>query len=230
MSVAAMAWAWQQELELPSIKLVLLALASHATKAGYCQPEIGSLCAMTGLSQPTIWRAMGQLTTMGLVQQVPKGRSYSYALNLTNTIQRECNTPTNTIQIDSKPKHRLSVEWQPNDNLLLWAQERAPHVDTTLETERFIDHFCHVKPDRRTTAGWDASWRAWLLRARRDYKPAAIPFPTRSQRTSQRNAAIVGDALAGRTTSASSVRDSAALPLRLIEGGKNGADGTPPRI
>jgi len=222
MSKEALAWAWRQSLELPSIKLVLLALAHHANKAGECQPEIAQIGSMTGLSQPTIWRAMGQLTAMGLVQQVPKGRSYSYALTLSSIIQPECNQAIDTIQIDSEQKRNLPLDWQPDDKLLLWAQERVPHVDTTFETERFKDHFCHIKPDRRTARGWDASWRGWLSRA----KPAATPFPTRSERTSQRNASILRDALAGRPSPVVGVAGAAPLPFKLIEGGKSGPDQT----
>jgi hypothetical protein len=256
MSIEATRWAWAQAVELPSIKLVLLALADHANKEGECWPGITRISTMTGLSQPTIWRAMAQLTAMGMVQQIPKGRSYRYALNLTDTIQHECNPSVDTIHGDSdtihgdsdsihgelntihgecltvknhkeppkEPKRLLSPDWKPDDKLMLWAQERAPHVDTAEQTERFIDHFCYIKTDRRTDRGWDASWRGWILRSRRDYQRAPIPFPTRSQRTSQRNAAIVGDALAGRTQADAGATDCRDLPFRLIEGGKAGAD------
>lgn len=259
MSIEASAWAWSQKVDLPSIKLVLLALADHADKQGRCWPSVERIGDMTGLSQPTIWRAMTTLTDMGMVQQRRRGRSYSFELCLTNTIHDECNQPDDTIhgemnsihgesdtihgEMDSiqdecltvknhqKPpkepretKHRLSADWRPDDRLLLWAQERAPHVDTTLETERFLDHFVHIKPDRRTDQGWCASWRNWILRARRDYTPAAARFPTRSERTTQRNATILGDALADRSASHDSVRNLPGLPFRLIEGGRNGAD------
>lgn len=254
MSIEALAWAWAQRVDLPSLKLVLLALAEHADKQGHCWPSVARIGDMTCLSQATIYRAMQTLTGMGLVQQLPKGRGYAFNLTLDtihhenevshsendtihhendtihgekNTIHGECLTVMNHQEPPKKErevKRQLSPDWQPDDKLMLWAQERAPHVDTTLETERFIDHFVHIKPDRRTDQGWCASWRNWILRARRDYTPAAARFPTRSERTTQRNATILRDALADRPPVDDCLRDRSGLPFRLIEGGRNGVD------
>jgi hypothetical protein len=141
-----------------------------------------------------------------------------------NTIQDECLTVMNHNEPPKKEsadaKRALPTDWQPDDGLLAWAKERAPHVDTTIEREKFIDFFCHIKPARRSAEGWRASWRSWLLRARRDYTPAAVRFPTRSERTSQRNAAIVGDALADRPQAHDAVRNIPGTPFRLIDRSK----------
>lgn len=144
-----------------------------------------------------------------------------------NIIQDECLTIMNHNEPSknerANAKQRLTPDWQPDDKLIAWAKERAPHVDTNLETEKFIDYFCHIKTDRRSGEGWRASWRGWVLRARRDYTPPAARFPTRSERTSQRNATIVRDALARRSETDDAVRHIEGTPFRLIEGGRDGA-------
>lgn len=258
MSIKAISWAWQQDVGLPSMKLVLVALADHAKDTGECWPSISRIADMTNLSRATVFRSLEHLTGLGLIQQVSvSGKVNHYCLALPDPSHGETpitsdpshgETPTRLtvrphpshgetdpshgetrtvknhkeppLKERAEPKQRLPDDWQPDAKLLAWAKERAPHVDTTTELEKFIDFFCHIKPDRRTGEGWRASWRTWLMRARRDYTPAAARFPTRSERTSQRNAAIIGDALADRPSAHDGLRDIPGTPFRLIDGSK----------
>lgn len=69
MSVSAMSWAWKQELD-PTTKFVLLALADHANDIDFtCWPSLTHLELKTGLSRPTIWKAVDRLENIGLTRR-----------------------------------------------------------------------------------------------------------------------------------------------------------------
>lgn len=258
MSNRALTWAWAQDCQLPSVKLVLVALADHAKDSGECWPSITRIASMTGLSRATVFRCLEQLTGMGLIEQLPEaGKVNRYCLAMldpshgktpitsdpshgetgtrlmvrphpshgeTDPSHGETRTIKNPKEPKGEPKRKLALDWEPDAALLEWAKEKAPHVDTAEQTERFIDYFGHIKTDRRTDQGWRASWRNWILRSRRDYRAPVTPFPSRSERTSQRNAALVRDALAARSENAQPDGNQSGAQLRLIEGGKASAD------
>lgn len=46
--------------------------------------------------------------------------------------------------------------------MIVWANERAPAADLTLETEKFLNYW---KAKGETRADWLASWRNWILNA-----------------------------------------------------------------
>jgi hypothetical protein len=62
MSAKATAWAWDQQINSHSAKLVLLCLADSLdvrTGRAYC--DVPGICAMTGLSQKTVKEALKRL-------------------------------------------------------------------------------------------------------------------------------------------------------------------------
>jgi hypothetical protein len=128
--------------------------------------------------------------------------------------------------LEQRARRKLEPDWRPDERLIEWAKEKAPHVDLDTETERFREFFIHIRPDRRSAEGWRASWRNWMLRACRDYRRPPAAGGARAERTSQRNAAIIRDALADRTAPDVECRDRQNLVLCLIEGGGNTTDGT----
>lgn len=65
----------------------------------------------------------------------------------------------------SKPKRALPEPFLVSVELLGWARERVPGVNTDLETERFVNHW---RATGTTRADWDATWRNWMLRAQDD--------------------------------------------------------------
>lgn len=68
MSWPALRWAWDQPARGVQ-QHVLLALANrHNKESGLCNPSMADLASMTGLSERTIRRAIGDLITDGLVE------------------------------------------------------------------------------------------------------------------------------------------------------------------
>jgi uncharacterized phage protein (TIGR02220 family) len=77
LSVAAMAWAWKQELD-PRDKFVLLALADHAADDDYtCWPSLSHLEKKTGYARPTIWKSVDRLIEAGAVKRVGESKAGS---------------------------------------------------------------------------------------------------------------------------------------------------------
>lgn len=68
MSARATAWAWDQQLDLASVKLVLLCLAdSHDAHSGRVDSTLEHIAGMTGLSHKTIRASLAKLQQGGLV-------------------------------------------------------------------------------------------------------------------------------------------------------------------
>lgn len=88
MSVRAMTWAWDQRMESPPRKLVLLALADHADDRGRCWPTIDQVAAKAELSPRTVRRYLSELERMGLVRRQRRRRkdgtlgTYAYGLSM----------------------------------------------------------------------------------------------------------------------------------------------------
>ena len=68
MSIAALNWAWRQELP-PMEKLALVAIADFADGTGSCFPGQGRLVDMTGMSQATLKRAIAAMEAAGLLSR-----------------------------------------------------------------------------------------------------------------------------------------------------------------
>lgn len=56
----------------------------------------------------------------------------------------------------------LPEGWKPTEKLELWAKEKHPLVDVSVETERFKNHAAMAG---RTGKDWDAAWRNWIIKA-----------------------------------------------------------------
>lgn len=87
-------WAWSQDIS-PTQKLVLLALARHADKAGRCWPKMTTLMSMTGLKKRTVIYAVNELCRLELItREAGMGRSTSrYQL-----ITERCISCTSEVQ------------------------------------------------------------------------------------------------------------------------------------
>ncbi len=247
MSLAAIEWAFRQAIPIPSAKLALLALADHADNQGYCWPSIPRIVERTGLSRATIYRSIDTLTALGVLQLVKRnsGNAYYLAFEITSSQSHheirvshdetdQSHDETNlshgetlTVKKHQEPPkkreraHAISEDWLPDDALLTWASERTPHVDTKLETEKFINYYLS-KGDARKD--WKASWRNWMLRATRDYSPGPIRLGSRGDQRRARNAERIDAAMARRSGSCVQTGDDDAglrpVPvLRLVTGG-----------
>lgn len=59
----------------------------------------------------------------------------------------------------SAPKRRIPEDWQPDEKLTVWAQEKLPGVDLCPVVENFRNHHL-AKGEAR--ASWPASFRVWV--------------------------------------------------------------------
>jgi DNA-binding transcriptional ArsR family regulator len=73
-SMAATRWAWPLQVRPPTAKLVLLALADHADRDGYCWPSVDRLAELVELDAGNVRRHLGALEAAGLVAKVRRAR------------------------------------------------------------------------------------------------------------------------------------------------------------
>ena len=85
MSLAALAWAWDQSVKPASTKLVLLCLADvQNAEDGRCFPSAIYIAGKTGLDKKTVYKAIEQLDADGLISvDRAHGKSHRYSLNPT---------------------------------------------------------------------------------------------------------------------------------------------------
>lgn len=86
MSYRATNWAYDMKISGPA-KPVLVALADMADEAGSCYPGQGRLAEMTGLSVPTVARALKRLETLGLLARSRRFGSFGYRTSDRYTLQ-----------------------------------------------------------------------------------------------------------------------------------------------
>lgn len=253
MAINAIEWAFEQNISIPSAKLVLLSLADHANATGYCWPSVARLVKRTGLSRATIFRSIETLTGLGLVSQAyeqGKVNRYNLMLPVSSCNQSHSDTsitvipppshdettpvspcdqtrlmvipePSVTVKEPSMKRARaISADWCASDTLLAWAKERAPNVDTTIESEKFVNYYQSKGESRKD---WDASWRNWIIRATRDYTSGGSRFPTRSDERRTRNSERIDAAMARRDSGSVQGHDNVTrlrdVPaLRLVVG------------
>ncbi|MEW8440970.1 MAG: helix-turn-helix domain-containing protein [Candidatus Thiodiazotropha taylori] len=88
MSINAINWAFDQDIESPQAKFVLVSLANHANKDGTCYPGIDTLCRKTAMHRATVIRHIQTLINDKFIKKVIRpgdgsGRkSNLYQLNL----------------------------------------------------------------------------------------------------------------------------------------------------
>lgn len=86
MSHEASTWVWAQNLP-PGAKLVLLAIADHADKTGFCWPGAEGLSDKCKVSERTVWRQISELEKMGTLCRTRRSsqsgrRSNSYQIHI----------------------------------------------------------------------------------------------------------------------------------------------------
>lgn len=57
---------------------------------------------------------------------------------------------------------RIKEDFQINDDMRIWAKEKAPEVDLDVSTEKFVNYWLS-KPTDATKLDWVATWRNWIL-------------------------------------------------------------------
>lgn len=72
MSVEVMAAAWRSDIEGPTHRFVLLALADRADDDGFCWPGIANLAVKTGLSTSSVKRSIRYLEAESVLRRAPR--------------------------------------------------------------------------------------------------------------------------------------------------------------
>jgi hypothetical protein len=61
---------------------------------------------------------------------------------------------------------RISEDFRVTPEMNLWAKDKAPNTDLSLETEKFINFWVAKSGKDATKLDWVATWRNWILNAR----------------------------------------------------------------
>lgn len=75
------------------------------------------------------------------------------------------NTSSKELVGAAKRGTRLPPDWQPDEDLLKWAAETFPDVDTRRATDEFCDYWHAKSGAAATKLDWRATWRNWIRRA-----------------------------------------------------------------
>jgi hypothetical protein len=126
MSIAAMNWAWKQQLQ-PAPKLVLMALADAANDYGVCWPSARTIARKCCISIRTVRRLIAELRTarLLLVESRKRGdgsctsNQYRLAMDPTDNV-----TPGGTPTV-TDPASELTWESDPDDTSLLTTNESS---------------------------------------------------------------------------------------------------------
>lgn len=245
MAINAIEWAFEQDVAVPSAKLVLLSLADHANATGYCWPSIARLAKRTGLSRATIFRSIETLTGLGLVSQAyEQGKVNRYNLILPVSPCNQSHDDT-SIMVIPHPSHsettpvsscdqtRLMVRPEPSLTIKEPSVKRARAISAdwcasdnliawAKERTPHVDiaiesekFVNYYQSKGESRKDWDASWRNWMLRSIRDYKAGASGYATRGDQRRTRNSERI-DAAMARRDSSSVPRDDNVAGLRDV--------------
>lgn len=165
MSVQAMAWAFDMQMESPSAKLVLLALANFADEEGKCWPSQERLAAMSSQSVDSVQRRLKELVELGFITTIRRARKSSvYCVAWSPSMKPQSaasspsmkpQTPTMKPQNDPMMPHLCGIEpsirttnIEPSVDI-----EVAPRASLISKTKaaRILQEFWDAYPPGRKT-------------------------------------------------------------------------------
>jgi len=88
--------------------------------------------------------------------------------------------PKNDCAADKKSKRaekakrgqRLPDDWQPSNELLEWAKQQRPDLDTLTEIDNFCDYWHAESGARASKLDWNAAFRRWIRNTRSTFSTA----------------------------------------------------------
>lgn len=94
MSIRAIDWAFNQQIDSPSVKFVLVKLADNANDEGFCWPSVIYICKHTGLARSTVQRCVKALENGGWlkIERRKIGDAYVsniYTLQINQTLSKK---------------------------------------------------------------------------------------------------------------------------------------------
>jgi len=114
----------------------------------------------------TVAEPVSETVTGTLSQTVSEGVSGTD--HLTAAVEK----PKQNLKKTAKAKkdktergHRLPENWQPNDELMQWAEKEYPHIDAFKEADKFCDYW-ESKPGKEgRKLNWDKTFKNWIRNA-----------------------------------------------------------------
>ena len=180
MSIEALNWALNLQLDKPSWKSVLIGIANHANPNGQAWPSVARLALYSGYKEKAIRAAIKQLIDQGLLsQELRAGTTPIYTLPIRGYTPVGGSPPPpvegrHNLNRTINNKQRMQSDWRPTTKMIQFAHEfvggSADDTARRIEDEavRFRDYWIGTgKP----MADWSATWRNWIRRSNTLSKP-----------------------------------------------------------
>ena len=183
MSVKAIGWAFEQKVDDPLAKLVLLALADHYNEStGDAWPSIDRLVAITEGSRSTVIRKLKKLEQVGFISREKRyNKTDVYRIHFTGVTltpqtestgvtqtplgvsHRHTNTylTVNNNNISKKATKQKVSDWMPTDADKLYAKELGLDADEVLTDIRLWDD---KNGNKASYSNVTAFWQSWCRR------------------------------------------------------------------
>ena len=174
MSIKAVSWAFDQQIDDPLAKLVLISVADHINEStGDAWPSVERLEQMTCASRRTVLRKLKLLEERGFLQRTKRfNKTDLYSLNLVGVTQtgvtqsplEVSHSHTNhnrTVIINNKGKAKKQklVDWSPDDADKQYATELG--IDWS-ETLTDIQLWNEKNGNKAAYASCKAFWQGWV--------------------------------------------------------------------
>ena len=175
MSVKALSWAFDVQIDDPLAKLVLLAIANNHNEAhGIAWPSVAHLCHVTGASERTVRNKLARLEDAGLIRRKYRtGRSTQYVMLFATPapaapLHEVPPTPAPRAPITYKEpvnknkggKIKIS-DWSPSDEDCQYARDHGHDPDDILTSIRLWDE---ANGNKAAYASPSAFWKQWVRR------------------------------------------------------------------
>jgi Fe2+ or Zn2+ uptake regulation protein len=174
MSIKAVSWAFDQRIDDPLAKLVLIAVADHINEStGDAWPSVERLEQMTCASRRTVLRKLKLLEERGFLQRTKRfNKTDLYSLNLVGVTQTGVtqsplevshshpnHNRTVIINNKGKAKKQKLVDWSPDDADKRYATELG--IDWS-ETLTDIQLWNEKNGNKAAYASCKAFWQGWV--------------------------------------------------------------------
>lgn len=186
MSIKAVSWAFDQKLNDPLCKLVLLAVADHYNESsGDAWPSIERLMEYTEASRSTVIRKLKILETTGYMSRKKRYNDTDiYRLNISGchtdtsekshsdifeVSQRHTNRKEPLTNKDKKQKQKV-VDWMPDEADRKYADELGLNPDEVLESIRLWDE---QNGHKATYVSVSAFWKNWCRKEAKSFTGAS---------------------------------------------------------
>lgn len=186
MSIKAVGWAFDQKLNDPMAKLVLLALADHYNESSRnAWPSVDRLMEYTDASRPTVLRKLKKLETLGLISRSKRyNKTDIYQFNFGGyhcdtyqsdhfEVSERYTNHKRTVTTNIKGKQKVS-EWSPSEQDIAYAQQQGVDADDILTSIRLWDE---QNGNKAAYASCSAFFKQW---ARKEGKRSQRPSQSRT--------------------------------------------------